>query len=88
MRTFISNAKINLGLKILNKRPDNYHNIHSLFIEVNLSDELTFSPTNNHTLSIKENCPDQFPLDEKNLITKAYKLMQFHLNSNKSGLLP
>jgi len=87
MRTFISNAKINLGLKILNKRPDKYHNIHSLFIEVNLSDELTFSPNNNHALSIKENCPDQFPLDEKNLITKAYKLMQSHLNSNKSEYL-
>ena len=40
--TYYSYAKVNLGLKILNKRPDNYHNIHSLFIEINLSDELTF----------------------------------------------
>ena len=27
-------AKINLLLKILNKRPDNYHNIYSLFLEL------------------------------------------------------
>ena len=87
MKTFISNAKINLGLKILNKRPDNYHNIHSLFIEINLSDELSFIPNENHKLFIEGNCPSQFPLDEKNLITKAYKLMHSHLHSNKSNYL-
>ena len=70
MKTFISNAKINLGLKILNKRPDNYHNIHSYFIEINLSDELIFSPNENHYLSIIGNYPNQFPIDKNNLITK------------------
>ena len=87
MKPFISNAKINLGLKILNKRPDNYHNIHSYFMEINLSDELTFSPNENHSLSIIGNCPNQFPLNENNLITKAYRLMQSHLYSSKSNYL-
>ena len=73
MKTFISNAKINLGLKVLNKRPDNYHNIHSYFMEINLSDELIFSPNENHTISIIGNCPNQFPLNENNLITKYYQ---------------
>ena len=81
--TYYSYAKVNLGLKILNKRPDNYHNIHSLFIEINLSDELTFLANENHKLSIKGKPPTQFPLDENNLITKAYKLMRSHLNSNE-----
>tara|TARA_Y100000590_G_scaffold459748_1_gene617569 strand:- start:2538 stop:3395 length:858 start_codon:yes stop_codon:yes gene_type:complete len=78
-----SYAKVNLGLKILNKRPDNYHNIHSLFIEINLSDELTFFANENHKLSIKGPTHTQFPLDENNLITKAYKLMRNHLNFNE-----
>jgi len=78
-----SYAKVNLGLKILNKRPDNYHNIHSLFIEINLSDELTFFANENHKLSIKGPPHTQFPLDENNLITKAYKLMRNHLNFNE-----
>ncbi|MCX8080313.1 MAG: 4-(cytidine 5'-diphospho)-2-C-methyl-D-erythritol kinase [Bacteroidia bacterium] len=29
-----SNAKINLGLRILNKRPDGYHNIRSVFVPI------------------------------------------------------
>ena len=64
IKTFFSYAKVNLGLKILNKRFDGYHDIHSLFIEINLSDELTFSPNKNHKLSINGKCPTQFPLDE------------------------
>ena len=87
LKSIPSNAKINLGLKILNKRPDSYHNIHSFFIEINLTDELTFIPNKNHKLLIEEPCPAQFPLDEKNLITKAYKLMQSHLYVDKSEYL-
>lgn len=36
-------AKINLGLKILGKRPDGYHDILSIFQTVDLCDELTLS---------------------------------------------
>ena len=31
-------AKINIGLNIINKRPDGYHNIESIFYPVNLFD--------------------------------------------------
>ena len=31
-------AKINLSLEILGKRPDNYHNLKSVFQKVNLYD--------------------------------------------------
>ena len=84
IKPFFSHAKVNLGLKILNKRFDGYHDIHSLLIEINLSDKLTFLPNNNHELSIEGKCPTKFPLDENNLITKAYELMQSYLNSNES----
>ena len=40
-----SYAKLNLGLKILNKRPDNFHNIHSIFLTINLFDILEFYPS-------------------------------------------
>ena len=33
-------AKINLTLNVLNKRPDNYHNIESVFQKISLYDEL------------------------------------------------
>ena len=37
-----SYAKLNLGLKILNTRSDNYHNIKSVFIEIDLHDTIEF----------------------------------------------
>lgn len=38
-----SYAKVNVGLKILNKRIDGYHNISTIFQEIDLHDELTIS---------------------------------------------
>ena len=38
-----SYAKVNAGLKILNKRTDGYHNISTIFQEIDLHDELTIS---------------------------------------------
>ena len=38
-----SYAKVNVGLKILNKRPDGYHNISTIFQEIDLHDKLTIS---------------------------------------------
>ena len=40
-----SNCKINLGLKILNKRKDGFHNLASIFSELNLCDSITFEKT-------------------------------------------
>ena len=37
-----SNSKLNLGLHVLNKRNDNLHNLESIFVEIDLSDELFF----------------------------------------------
>jgi 4-diphosphocytidyl-2-C-methyl-D-erythritol kinase len=37
-------AKINLGLKVLFKRPDNYHEIESIFLKLNWGDDIEFAP--------------------------------------------
>lgn len=68
------NAKINLGLQILHKRPDGFHNIASVFypigwsdiLEIVLADELTFTTSG---LPIPGD-PAQ------NLILKAYHAIQ------------
>ena len=72
---YYSYAKLNLGLKVLNKRKDGYHNIHSFFIEIDLSDELIFKSSSNFDLTSNYKGDIQFPLDNNNLIYKAYKLM-------------
>lgn len=38
------NAKINLGLNVVEKRPDGYHNIETVFIPVGIKDALEFVP--------------------------------------------
>ena len=67
-----SYSKINLGLKVLNLRPDNFHNINSIFIEVDLCDILQFVPSD----SFKLNCINKnIPLDNSNTIAQAYKIL-------------
>tara|TARA_Y100001970_G_scaffold136311_1_gene167743 strand:- start:50 stop:880 length:831 start_codon:yes stop_codon:yes gene_type:complete len=49
---FKSYSKINLGLNILNKRSDDFHNIQSLFIEIDFSDYISFIPNDKFDLKI------------------------------------
>ena len=48
MLTF-PNAKINLGLRVLNRRPDGYHNIETCFYPIGLTDVLEAVPICNNT---------------------------------------
>ena len=65
-------AKINLLLKILNKRFDNFLNIYSLFLELKYYDEISFFPGLKFKLTSEG---INVPLDKSNLIYKAYHLM-------------
>ena len=67
-----SHAKVNLGLKVVNKREDGYHNIDSLFVELDLHDTILFMPSD--VFSLATNFTD-LPVDDSNLIMKAYNLL-------------
>jgi len=60
---------------VVNKREDGYHNIHSLFIEIDLADELIFVPANKFSLNVECENNIQMPNADENLISKAYILM-------------
>ncbi len=49
---FAAYAKLNLGLWILGKRPDGYHEIETVFQAVDLADELTFEDAEPGTLDV------------------------------------
>ncbi len=66
-------AKINLGLNILNKRDDGYHNIETLFCKIGIYDEIEFSDSSD--IKIESNF-DWLPADESNICHKAAKLLQ------------
>lgn len=68
-------AKINLNLKVLNKRSDGFHNIESVMQAVDLYDYLTvdaeYAPKTTITLSGNS---DEIPYNEKNIIYKAVSM--------------
>jgi 4-diphosphocytidyl-2-C-methyl-D-erythritol kinase len=70
--TLKSYAKINLGLVLLKKRNDGYHDIATVFQQIDLYDALTFQPRES---GISLQCSGfPVPCDEKNLAYRAFKL--------------
>ena len=52
--SFLSPAKLNLGLKIVGKRSDGYHLLNTIFCLINLFDEIQIQITNSEKISIIE----------------------------------
>ena len=72
-----SPCKINLGLKVLNKRDDGFHNISSIFIELNLFDFIEFKKSKNPIIEFKG---ANIPAD--NTVFKALELIKKYYNIN------
>ena len=71
------NAKINLGLNIVEKRPDGYHNIETVFYPIGLSDVLEVEPSETCTDYSFSSAGIEIAGDpEDNLIVKAYHLLR------------
>jgi 4-diphosphocytidyl-2-C-methyl-D-erythritol kinase len=65
-------AKINLGLEILGRRPDGYHEIRTILQAISLWDELTFEPADELTLE----CDRDLGPAEGNLVLRAARLLR------------
>lgn len=69
MVTILAPAKINLFLRVLKKRRDQYHEIISVLQKITIYDELTFSPGMS---GIDLQCPNSnLPESEDNIIFRA-----------------
>ena len=73
-------AKINLGLRVLRRRNDGYHDIETIFHRINLYDELTLEPSL-HTISISCN-NNTIPTDENNLCYEAVELLRAEVGAH------
>lgn len=68
------NAKINLGLNIISKRDDGYHNIESCFYPIPLKDVLEIIPATKFSFQSTGLAIDGDP--KHNLVVKAFKMLQ------------
>lgn len=71
--TVRSYAKINLGLRVLARRGDGYHDIVTIFHRVDLFDTLHFEVTDGG-ISLESN-RDDIPTDDGNLCVRAARLL-------------
>ena len=77
MLTF-PNCKINLGLNILRKREDGFHDIETVFYPIQLLDALELIQPANDNIALEFNCTG-LPIEgkeEDNLCIKAYRLLK------------
>ena len=79
-------AKVNLGLYITGKRPNGYHELCSIFLPVDLCDELDLKiEPGSDTLKISVAGPfaEGCPTDEKNIVFKVYNSIVSLLKDEK-----
>jgi len=78
--TLKSYAKINIGLRIVGKRPDGYHNIQSIFQEISFHDSITLNQTN-HGCEFSSNV-DWLKNDNSNLCIQAWNIFSdyYHIS--------
>ena len=74
------NCKINLGLNVVRKRKDGFHNIETVFLPIPFYDALEILPSSNNTTSVTVT---GLPIttDGENLCLKAFRLLKNDFSS-------
>jgi 4-diphosphocytidyl-2-C-methyl-D-erythritol kinase len=68
-------AKINLGIEVLDRRSDGFHEIKTLFQTIDLSDNLEFHLFAGRDIRLSGSDPT-IPWDERNLVFRAARMLQ------------
>jgi 4-diphosphocytidyl-2-C-methyl-D-erythritol kinase len=75
--TVNSFAKVNLGLKLLRRRADGFHELRTVFQTIDLCDRLTFCLRQDHRIVLECNDP-RLPVNSENLALRAARLALAH----------
>ena len=73
---FHAYAKINLGLYVVRRRPDGYHDIETVFHRISIADTISFTPASE---IIVTSSSEDAPSDQTNICFKAALLLRDHL---------
>ncbi|MFV0341762.1 MAG: 4-(cytidine 5'-diphospho)-2-C-methyl-D-erythritol kinase [Anaerocolumna sp.] len=75
-------AKINLGLDVVRKKEDGYHEVRMIMQTIGLYDKISLSCTTHPGVSLRTNL-HYLPTDENNLVYKAITMIQKEYNISK-----
>ena len=78
-------AKINLGLRVLGKREDGFHDIETIFHRINLFDELNIEPADDFISISSTN--QTLPTNENNLCWKAVELLRTEVGTTHGAAI-
>jgi len=70
------NAKINLGLNVVSKRADGYHNLESIFLPIDWCDVLEVLPTRSSGIQFNVHGIEVMGETSDNLVVRAYQLVK------------
>lgn len=79
-----SPAKVNLLLRVLRKRLDGFHELETVFQELDWADKIEFSPAPEYSLEI---IGANLPKDDRNLITRATRALANASSQKPTGKL-
>ena len=71
-------GKVNLGLDVLRRRPDGYHEVKMIMQTVKLHDTLTFETVDEDVIVLSTNA-DELPVNEDNLVYKACRKQEYQI---------
>ena len=87
------NCKINIGLNIIEKRKDGFHNLETVFYPINLKETLEFveqdsqnkkTEFNSSGIKIEGNSTDNICLKAYNLLKEEYTIPELNIHLHKS----
>ncbi len=85
-----SYGKINLSIDVLEKLPSGYHRVEMIMQQIALHDDVLVKWIPDDSGSVSVACSTNrhyLPVDDRNLATKAARLMAEHFSQNRQGLI-
>jgi len=81
--TYNAPAKINIGLDVIRKREDGYHDLKMIMQTLSLHDTLTFEVESDKPYNLTMTCSNtELPVDDGNLVVKAINMLAEEFNIN------
>ena len=77
-------AKVNLGLHVLRRRPDGFHDLATVFLPLDWADEIAAEPAAG--LSVSSSDP-ALPTDDGNLVVRAARALAAHTGTSEGARL-